>query len=131
LRLGLDQTVTDLERAGKRVYLVQDNAAFSFSPWQLKITRSMPVRRGLASLLKSQTLRYINDVAPELESTDAELARGIVSSVAAARPGTHLINSRSGPDGCKFAKRGQELYVDEDHLSRLGAEIALAGLNLP
>lgn len=132
--LGLNEMVDQLERAGKKVYLIQETPVFSFDVMIHVLDRVIWFRRVLANLPSSPELQYVGGVAPELDSEEAAAARMMVSRVAAAHPNTRLIESWKpfcGPAGCRFAQDGQPLFLDRDHLSTLGAQIALGDLRLP
>ena len=77
--------------------------------------------------------QYPDGVAPAPATEADEQSRSVIAKVAADRPEVHLIDLRAplcGASGCRFAMGDQALYVDWDHLSPLGAQIALAGLRL-
>jgi hypothetical protein len=62
------------------------------------------------------------------------MTRTAISDVAAQHPNVHLIDLRSAfcsGDWCRFADGDNGLYIDPDHLSPLGAQIALSSLHLP
>jgi peptidoglycan/LPS O-acetylase OafA/YrhL len=134
LQLGLDHLVSSLEHAGKIVYMTQDNPNFSFDPTSLTLAQLLWARRTVARLLMSPELNYARDIAPEFDPADAEKAYMIVSRIAAMHPGVRIIDLRSSlctPIGCRFAEGDRPLYIHSDHLSPLGAQIALAGLSFP
>lgn len=128
---GLDRLVTRLQDAGKSVYLVGDNPMFSFNPEQVTFNRLIWTRHVLAKALSSPTFRYQDGIAPELTPPAVQAARQVLESVTAAHPGTVLIDMHSAlcsARGCRFAGEDQTLYfVDMDHLSEPGAQMALNG----
>jgi peptidoglycan/LPS O-acetylase OafA/YrhL len=129
-QVGLNRLVSQLEESGKSVYLVQDAPSYSFDPSQIILTEDMRLRREIARWMASPILRYSAGIAPDLDSRES---RGLVSRVAAAHPKVRLIDLRSSlctSSSCEFAQGKQTLYIDTDHLSPLGAQIALAGLHL-
>jgi peptidoglycan/LPS O-acetylase OafA/YrhL len=150
---GLDRLVARLRGGGKRVYLVEDNPIFSFNPADVTYNRLIGTRRMLANLLSSPTLRYQDGVAPEFAPPAVSAAQQVLERVAAAHPGTVLVEMHSGlcgtagvhasppfaekseglgtmraGQGCRFSDGDQTLYFrDRDHLSRAGAQVALSG----
>ena len=129
-QIGLDRLVSQLEESGKSVYLVQDAPNYSFDPSQIVLTEDMRLRHEIARLMASPIVRYSTGIAPDLDSRES---RGLVSRVAAAHPKARLIDLRSSlcaSSSCEFARGNKTLYIDTDHLSPLGAQIALAGLHL-
>jgi peptidoglycan/LPS O-acetylase OafA/YrhL len=151
---GLNRLVGRMRGAGKRVYLVEDNPIFSFSPAEVTYNRLFWTRRALAKLLPAPTLRFQDGVAPEFAPPAVQAAQQVLEQVAAAHPGTMLVEMHSGlcgeagvhaslpfaeksegwgamradGQGCRFSDGGQTLYfVDRDHLSEAGAQLALSG----
>jgi peptidoglycan/LPS O-acetylase OafA/YrhL len=134
LQTGLDRFVAQLQDSGKVVYLMQDYPGFPFEPEELMYTRLFPVRRSLARLLGSRTLQYVDDGAQEIEPTITDQTRTVIAAVAAAHSNVRLIDLSSAlcsPESCKFAEGDQTLYIDNNHLSPLGAQVALGALKLP
>jgi hypothetical protein len=134
LQSGLDRLITQMGQNGKTVYLVLDNPRFLFNPSQLILNRQNGLRRVLTRGLAKFTPIYTNDVAPEFDPEDTQQARAIVLRVARAHPGTRLIDPHSalcGAGGCRFADGNQVLFLDDNHLSPVGAQVSLAGFKLP
>ncbi len=134
LKLGLEEMVLRMRQAGKTVYLVQDNAEFVFDPARLMKTRVVGPRRALARLIASTDVRLTGDFAPEPHSQADEDGRSVVADVVARNPDVQVIDLKSalcGSSGCQFAEGDRTLYMDEDHLTSLGARIALAEWRLP
>ena len=132
LHQGLDRLVTRLQRSGKICYLVEDNAEFSFDPKGIMYDRAILARRLVAILLTSPARLYLDGRAPELDPESAKLSDEMVGEVAAAHPDVHLIDLHSAlcdQDSCRFAAGDRLLYLDENHLSGAGAQIALSGFN--
>jgi hypothetical protein len=116
------------------VYLLQDNPNFRFDPVRLMRTRFIGPRRILATQLGNSSQGYTSDLAPDANDPNDLKARIIVGTIAAAHPTTHLLDLRRplcSSQGCRFAEGDQVLYVDDAHLSLLGAQVALAELRLP
>jgi hypothetical protein len=134
LEQGLEESVGQLSRAGKTVYLVQDQPHFRFNPALLTETRAIRPRYLLSHLLVPRGRWIAGDFAPVPVSSKEETCRRIVAGIAAKYPNVRVIDLRSelcSGDSCRFAFEGRTLYVDEDHLSDLGAQFALAGFHLP
>ena len=144
LKVGLDRLMSRLEKAGKTVYLFQDNPEFGFDPPRLMITRLVRARLDLARLVAPSTPLYADGLAPSRITPGVEAARAAIKEAAADRAGTGLPEVHTSPvylvdsrgklcDGlsCRFAEGDETLYVDDQHLSTLGADLVLSGLQLP
>ena len=130
----LDEVVTDLEHAGKIVYLVQDNANFSFDPVQLMRSRFIRPRRLLARVMGTSSQLYTSDFSPDASSPADLEGRALVEKVASTHPKVRVLDLRKAlcsAAGCEFATGNETLYIDNNHLSVLGAQIALADLRFP
>ena len=133
LQQGLDRLVDTLEKAGKQVYLVQDNPAFGFDPMRHMRTAMIAPRHALAGLVAPATLRWPDGIAPPEQSSAVTEARARVVAVAAAHPGTHIIdlqNALCSETGCRFAQGNQIVFADYHHLSPLGARMVFEGFEL-
>jgi hypothetical protein len=131
---GLDAMVSQLGKSGKTVYVVQDNPGFAFDPVRLLRNKLIWPRRRLASLLATNNPDYPDEIAPEFNATGAASARLMIDRVVRANPGIRVVDSRGAlcvQAGCRFAVADQTLYVDENHLSQLGAQRSLAEMRLP
>jgi peptidoglycan/LPS O-acetylase OafA/YrhL len=131
---GLDTIVSGLRKSGKVVYVVQDDPGFAFDPVKFLRNKLIWPRRELANLLASNGPDYPDEIAPELNATAAASARTMIDRVIAANPGVRVVDPRGAfcvRAGCRFAIADQTLYVDENHLSQLGAQRALAEMRLP
>ncbi len=132
LRSGLGQLVTRLQHDGKVVYLVQNNASFSFDPRQIMLGNLLWLRNQLANVLGQRTFRSGAGLLP-IGCSDAMKARDVISAVAAAHPGIDVIDLRNtlcSPVGCKFAL-GTRRSISTKSLVPAGVKIGLIGLNLP
>jgi peptidoglycan/LPS O-acetylase OafA/YrhL len=133
LRAGLTRLIVQMELAGKTVYIAEDIPGFYFDPSRLILNRLIAPRRALAGVVTHSAVLYPDGVAPDPATEADEQSRSVIAKVAADRPEVHLIDLRAplcGTSGCRFAMGDQALYVDWNHLSPLGAQIALAGLRL-
>jgi peptidoglycan/LPS O-acetylase OafA/YrhL len=129
---GLDQAVTALEEAGKRVVILEDNPEFAFDPMRTTETELNPSRRALASLVSPATVSRPVFAAPRLLPR-IQMEREILSKVAAQHSDVVLYDLWSdlcNHAGCLTRDGDVSLYLDENHLSRLGAQHALASLHL-
>ena len=63
-----------------------------------------------------------------------QYSRRFISNLAFEYPSIHLIDLRNGLCSgieCRFAERDRSLYWDHEHLTDLGAQIALSGIQIP
>jgi hypothetical protein len=131
---GLSDAVSQLLQSGKTVYLVRDRPAFLFNPALLVESRSIGPRNFLYELLVTPSQRIKGDRILSPISPQEEAARSALAKMADEFPGVHLIDSRANlcdHDLCQFARGDQTLYYDDNHLTPLGAQIALKGFQLP
>ena len=130
-KAGLNRLINELEKSGKVVYLLKDTPTYAFDPFDTLLTQQMWIRYQVARWTGSPILRYPQGIAPEMDSQEGVT---LVSAVAAAHPKTRVFDMHRAfctSSGCRFANGSQALYIDDQHLSPLGAQIALAGFHLP
>jgi SGNH domain (fused to AT3 domains) len=130
----LSTVIDRLEGMGKTVYVVQDNPEFAFDPLGIMRTRFIQRRQVLASLLTGAPPLYPDGIAPEADIPDHREAWKTIHLAALAHPATREIDSPSKlciSGGCRFATGDEVLYIDNNHLSLVGAESTLAELRLP
>jgi peptidoglycan/LPS O-acetylase OafA/YrhL len=132
LATQLDTLLDSIEKAGKIVYLVQDNPHFSFDPMRLMRTEVIEPRRALAGMLGDDPNSYIGGKAPECNSVEDLDARKLIFDGAARHPKVRLVdlhNALCSLSACEFALRDEILFMDNNHLSLRGAQVALQGLD--
>jgi peptidoglycan/LPS O-acetylase OafA/YrhL len=129
LEQGLRAMVSGLKRAGKRVIVLQDINTLKIDPQRRMRTYQMPMRRWVARLLqgpKSAPGAVAND---EMFAQENAAAAVVVDRVA-RKEGVETFNLRRnlcGASTCSVYADGHLLYVDDNHVSRRGAEVALSG----
>jgi len=131
---GLEGELGQLEQAGKSIYLVQDIPRFLFDPPRLMLAEVIRPRYALAGILTRHPMRYPAGVAPSATAPEFQEAGALVSRIAAAHPKVHLVDlpgALCSVDGCRFSEGDEMLFMDSNHLTPFGAQIALAGLHLP
>jgi peptidoglycan/LPS O-acetylase OafA/YrhL len=126
-RMGLEETIRRLQEGNKKIVIATDVPRFSVDPFSLTIGQAIPLRKFLGGLLTRGKLRA--GVEPESATISAEdvQANRIISQVSKATGASVLDLSAALCDGdfCTYALGGESLYVDEQHLSLLGAHVAL------
>jgi hypothetical protein len=131
---GLNAEIGQLEQEGKIVYLLQDNNSFPFDPMRHMRTRLIAPRRALTRFFAPSTEDWPDGVAPPTGSPEEAEARRLVALVARAHPEVKVIDPEEklcSTAGCRFALGNQTLFADSQHLSSLGAQIALSEMKLP
>jgi peptidoglycan/LPS O-acetylase OafA/YrhL len=120
LRTGLESTLTELEKLGRQVVLVQDVPAFTFDPYSEVIGDSLPARarlRSAAGVPNSQG-------SAELSKVENDDSRGILEEVAARHPNVTLFDpwaQMCDSQGCRFQNGDDLYYFDNQHLTAVGA----------
>lgn len=134
LQRGIDGLVVRLTRAGKVVYLCQDNPHFApLDPLKSVLNRLIIPRGQLASLLGTNSRRYSIGLAQDLLSANDRRIRVLISKISAAHPAVRLVDLRSAfceDAHCRFAEGEQTYFIDSQHLSSVGARRAVATLQL-
>lgn len=133
LERGLQTTLTRLRAAGKKVIIVQDVPVFTFDPVRRTISEYIPVRRYIGQrLFRWQATKGIaaeqeTYVGPQL--TSAEILQRVAHAdlVPVFDPRINLC----AREECRFLQSTALLYGDKQHVTKLGARLALAGLELP
>jgi peptidoglycan/LPS O-acetylase OafA/YrhL len=129
LEHGLEAMVSRLKDAGKRVVLLQDINTLKFDPQRRVRTYQMPVRQWLAELLegpKSAPGAVAND---EMYAKENAAAAAVVARVA-SKTGVETFDLRSHicrDATCMVYGDGHLVYLDDNHVSHRGAEVALDG----
>ena len=125
----LDRLIGRLEAAGKRVVLVKDVPLFDFDPMDRRITEFVPARRWLFE-------RFAADrdplTAPSAE-TLTSLADPLIDRVAAAHPAVRLVDPKlalCAAGRCRFADADDAFYLDNQHLTAVGARFVVTTLGL-
>ena len=132
---GLREVVERLNQAGRQVYIVQDNPELLFEPGRQMLTRAIAARRIAAALVARATMRRLtSDFISPFEGPPRQYSRGFIAHLASEHPNVHLIDLRNGlcsGNECRFAEKDRSLYWDHEHLTDLGAQIALGNFQIP
>lgn len=129
---GLRRTEAALIGAGKRVVLLGDVPGFRFDPARVAFAAFLPARATLG--------RWIE---PRFDARDGRIDRAFVTPTndqgsraarAAGRvPGVRFValaDRFCDTQRCRFAQGATPWFVDPQHLSRPGADHAIAGLDI-
>lgn len=132
LERGLNDTLARLRAAGKKVIIVQDVPVFTFDPVRRTISEYIPVRRYIGQKLfgwqatEGVAAKEETYIGPQL--TSARILQKIAAAhrVAVFDPEINLC----AEEECRFLQDKNLLYGDKQHVTRLGARLALIGLDL-
>jgi peptidoglycan/LPS O-acetylase OafA/YrhL len=127
-------TLARLEASGKTVYLVEDNPHFSFDPVRVMRTELIEPRRLLAQALGDDAAPFHDGTAQECAFPGDAAARSLIQAAAASDSRARVVDLHwpfCSASSCRFEGDGETFFIDNNHLSLRGAEIALAGLHLP
>lgn len=131
---GLREIVQRLTEAGRQVYIVQDNPELRFEPMRQMVTRAIVARRIAAGLIARDTMRRLaSDFASPYDGPAQQFSRQFISNLASEFRNVHLIDLRNdlcSGNECRFAENDRSLYWDREHLTDLGAQIALNGFQI-
>jgi peptidoglycan/LPS O-acetylase OafA/YrhL len=132
LEYGLESEVEQLRTAGKRVLIIKDAPQFTFNPVRYTISRYIPIRRNLEKLLSPgpKLIEYASGRAPVYDDFQES---AVIDEIAARHSNVQVYDLREklcDSRGCTFFSDDKLLYIDPNHLSQVGAEKALAGLDL-
>ena len=129
LGLGLGATVSSLKSANKEVILLQDVPIFTFDP--LRRIRSMyiPARTWLARHLFPSPETQGRASLSETYREQDEAAADVINSVA-AQYNVSIFDPKKNlcSNDCLFFRDQRPLFWDEEHVTPVGGEVALAGL---
>jgi peptidoglycan/LPS O-acetylase OafA/YrhL len=106
---GLDQAITQLERAGKQIVVLMDLPEFPFLP------RDCYRRQDTSGCILHRSM---------VDARQAEF-RAIIAKLQSAHPGIRVFDplERFCPNSeCIYTEAGQVLYEDSNHLSHYGSD---------
>lgn len=126
---ALADTIRRYRVAGKRVVIIGDVPLFRFNPAHAAMGDVIPARRMLRGLLGApEDIR--DGYGPRRWLRSSATADRAVAQAIMAVPGTRYVSLRSAlcdRRGCRYASHDQlPYYTDYHHLSRAGADAALA-----
>ncbi len=130
---GLNAEILALQSAGKRVVIVKDNPRFAFDPVRRVRAQFIAPRGFLArSLFGHDPIHASTEALTGHPKSDT--ASTLIDKIVTSYPNIILFDLKSalcnGSTNCLYADDGNSLYVDDQHLSFLGAKRALAGFPL-
>jgi peptidoglycan/LPS O-acetylase OafA/YrhL len=129
LASGLVATVRALEEAHKRVVLVLDPPIYDFNPFRHIEQQYIPARRMLARFIGASAPSVGRNVAASSEAaSEGMMPLNNIDRLKAAFPDLQVLNLHSAlcqENSCRFADSAGSYYLDDQHLSFLGASKAL------
>ena len=131
---SLTASILSLQRAGKKVVIMQDVPTFDFNPVLRVEAAQIPARRLLASLL---TAKYPTDpgLAPIGDVSDDDASGSAIKQTIAGLSGVKLVDTRNtlcdSRNLCLYRDGNHLLYTDYNHVSTDGALYALRGFTFP
>ncbi|WP_010513305.1 acyltransferase family protein [Komagataeibacter oboediens] len=132
LDVAVRTTTQVLARAHRHVIILGDVPQFRFDPAREAVTAFMPVRQHVAHMLDPSFLTA-GDIAPVplLSVPGQPIADTVRHAVADTADVTYfsLADGLCSPAGCKFRTGNDPFYVDQQHLSRGGADFLLARID--
>ena len=131
-RQGLDEMVSALRSAGKRVMILQDEYGLRFDAGRRLIAYLIPTRGWIRRRVQGEMAvpgRATND---DMYVNENEETAGIITQVA-VKDGAATFDLRTNlcsGSSCAFFSEGVPLYLDTNHLSPAGVTLALRGIPL-
>jgi SGNH domain (fused to AT3 domains)/Acyltransferase family len=129
---GLAATIATLQSAGKQVILIQDVPIFTFDPMRRILSMYIPVRGYLARHLFPPA--GVQGKAPLSETFTAEgnAAAQIIDTIGATHQSSVFDPKPNlcAPD-CLFFRDQYPIFFDREHVTPIGAQLALTGLTFP
>jgi peptidoglycan/LPS O-acetylase OafA/YrhL len=132
LQRGLDAEVAQLQLAHKRVILLKDAPILPFDPVRYQIANFIPLRHVLSGFLSPAPSVHLS-ASGRASAYDDTQESSIIDSVAARNPAIRVYDLRKNlchQGECLVLSHGSLEYIDSNHLSEMGAAIALADLDL-
>jgi len=135
LQEGLESEVEQLLASGKQVILMKDAPVLTFDPVRYEVATFIPMRRDLGKLLLPAPGLATARLYASGRATpyDDRPESAVIDYVAARNPPIRVYDLKKrlcDQGSCAFVDHESLMYLDSNHLSRLGAERALADLNL-
>ena len=133
LKIGLTHLVRHLTSAGKSVFLVEDNPIFDFDPVRWTVTQKLPVRLQLEQIVSYDPVDLSGRSSIVHVVNYNDVSNTFVHEVQAAIAGVQIVDpfvTLCAKAECAFANPRGLYYFDEQHLSTLGATIALRSLRI-
>lgn len=133
LQSGLMRSIETLKRPGVEIVVLGDTPYFTVDPYRIALADSLPQRRALFCLVRSDcSVLFTGSIGQQYlrkHSTVAEAVR----TVALRASVTHfdLMSSFCSSTSCLFRQDDRLFFLDTNHVSKLGASVALRGLPLP
>ena len=127
LESGLGDTVRLLRMHRKEVLIATDAPRFNVDPLIVAISNAIPLRSRFERILATRSMQPGSESEQAAISPEDRQADRIVALVAAST-GAHILDlthSLCDGESCKYTLNGASLYVDQQHLSSMGAHIAL------
>ena len=136
LRSSLAATLQTLTAAGKRVVVFGDTPVFDTDPvWRMR-SSNIPIRRRLVTFLRGRSFQLDPGADQAFDATDSQSnMQLLLKAVSTSFPGVTFWEPRKqlcdSNQLCTYREGETILFVDTNHVSPEGAEVALRGWVLP
>lgn len=133
LRSGLMRSIEALKRPGVEIVILGDTPYFTVDPYRIALADSLPQRRALFCLVRSDcSVLFTGSIGQQYLRNHSTVAEA-VPTVALRASVTHfdLMSSFCGATSCLFRQDDRLFFLDTNHVSKLGASVALRDLPLP
>lgn len=130
---SLNDMIQTLQKAGKRVVLVDDVPTFDFDPLMRFETVYIPARRALGSIFDESIIS--SEYAPAAYASAAHKVTALLAKTQEEFPGVELVELRprfcDSHDLCVYMANDKPYFRDDNHVTQDGARYALQGFRLP
>ncbi|HEX4203109.1 MAG TPA: acyltransferase family protein [Ktedonobacteraceae bacterium] len=130
---SLFDTVSYLQKSGKRVVLVSDVPNYDFDPSLRFMTSRIPFRRDIAKLIGENPTHQTS--GPDSYAAGNSLSIGFLYQARLRYPEVIVVDLKSQfcdpSDQCTYANKDQLFYSDGQHVTPEGARFALRAYHIP
>ena len=132
LSLGLGQLIVYLQSLGLHVILMGDTPYFTFDPYRVALASSLPMRQALFCALRPDCHHLSSGSVDRQYVRDDSGVDATIKKIATRTAATYFDTERQfcNTTLCRFNESRGLLFLDSNHVSKLGASEALAGLPL-
>lgn len=133
LQFGLEQSIEALKAPGTEIVVLGDTPYFTIDPYRIALAESLPWRRSLFCMVRSDCSQLLTGSVGPQDLRDHSAVAEVIKRVAQRTKASHfdLMNRFCSPTSCAFNEGDRLLFLDSNHVSKLGASVALGEMPIP